>query len=204
VSFSVSELAALESGVIRIGVFFRMATLPDPVRLWLGVGVIEPGVNVLDTSGARYLGFGEIRDVPNFKQLLNGTAERVDFTLSGVAGEVLSIASQNDAQAIKGKSVNVGYALMAPDWSLLGAVRFRASYLADYLGLDQQEAGSSDDPIVRSIRLSCGTTFTARWRPQYSYFSDRDQQARSPGDRFCERTAIYANGFNKAWPTFPS
>jgi len=57
---------------------------------------------------------------------------------------------------------------------------------------------------VRSVSLSCGTLLTGRKRPGFAYFSDQDQQARFPGDRFCERTPVYANGFNKPWPKFSS
>lgn len=203
-NFNAAELAALESGVVRIGVFFRLDTQPDPVRLWLGIGAIEPGVNVLDASGARYLGFGDIQDVPNFKQMINGAAERVEFTISGVSGAILQIASGGDAGAVKGRDVHVGIAIMGSDWQLLGPVHWTANYVADYMSINQQVTDSADALTVRTISLSCGSVFTARRRPQFSYFSNRDQLARSPGDRFCERTAVYANQFNKAWPTFPS
>jgi hypothetical protein len=195
------ELAQLESGSQRIGLFFRLET--DPIiRLWLGAGNIQPGVNAYDLTGAEYVGFGAIQDIPAFKQLVNGKAVRVDFTISGVSGDILTIASGGDAEQVKGKRVAVGFALMAADWSLLGSVKWCANYVADYLSI-QQSVEDPMQPIVRSITLSCGTLMTARRRPSYAYFSDQDQQARFPGDRFCERTPVYANGFNKTWPTFP-
>lgn len=199
-SFNTDELAALDSGVVNKGIFFRLAT--DPVvRLWLGFGKIAPGVNVLDPDGETYNGFGELVNVPTFKQLLNGSAERVDFTLSGVSGELLGIASGNDAEEVKGKSVAVGFALMGADWSMLGPVHWCAFYTADYLAINQQPADASSG-IIRTIALSCGTRFTGRKRPSFSYFSDQDQQARHPGDLSCSLTPQYAHGFNKTWPTF--
>lgn len=197
-----AELAALESGKQRIGVFFRLET--DPVvRLWLGFGKINPGVNAYDLTGAVYRGFGEIQNIPAFNQLINGKAERVEFTISGVSGEILTIASGGDAQQVKGKRVAVGFALMGGDWALLGAVKWCANYTADYLSIQQAATDDPMNPIVRTISLSCGSLLTARRRPSFSYFTDQDQQARFPGDRFCERTPAYANGFNKTWPTFP-
>lgn len=202
ISFNAAELAALESGAIRLGIFFRLDT--DPVvRIWLGVGKIRPGVNVYDATGAEYLGAGEITDVPPFKQLTNGAAERIEFKLSGVSGRILEIASGGDAQQVKGKRAAYGFAIMGPDWSLLGPVHWCANYTADYLSISQELVEDPENPIVRTITLSCGTLLTARRRPGLSYFSDQDQQTRFPGDKFCERTAVYANGFNKAWPTFP-
>jgi hypothetical protein len=197
-----AELAALELGRQRIGVFFRLEA--DPVvRLWLGFGKIEPGVNAYDLSGAVYRGFGEIQDVPAFKQLVNGKAERVEFTVSGVSGEILGIASGGDSEQVKGKRVAVGFAVMNAQWALLGAVKWGANYTADYLSIAQAVTDDPLQPIVRSVTLSCGTIMTGRRRPSSSYFTDQDQQARHPGDRFCERTPSYATGFNKAWPTFP-
>jgi hypothetical protein len=197
-----AELAALESGRQRIGVFFRLDT--DPVvRLWLGFGKIHPGVNAYDLTGAVYRGFGELLNPPAFKQLINGKAERVDFTISGVSGDILGIASGGDSGQVKGKRVAVGFAIMASDWSLLGAVKWCANYTADYLAIQQAVTDDPMQPIVRTVTLSCGTIMTGRRRPSYSYFTNQDQQARFPGDRFCERTPVYANGFNKTWPTFP-
>lgn len=198
-NFNDAELAALQSGVQNIGVFFRLDT--DPVvRLWLGVFDIEPGVNVYDAEGARYAGFGELRDVPAFKQLLNGAAERVEFVLSGVSGEVLQKAL-DDADEVKGKRVATGFALLDASFALLGPVHWTARYIADFLAREQQSAETASS-IVRTVRLSCGTRFTGRRRPAYSYFSDQDQQARFSGDLFCNLAATYAHGFQKSWPVF--
>lgn len=201
-NLSVDEIAALESGAIRVGIFFRMET--DPViRLWLGFGDIKPGTNALDTDGQTYAGMGVIKEVPSLKHLINGRADRVDFTVSGVSGELLEIASGGDAQQIKGKRVSVGFAIMSPGWGLLGSIKWVANLTADYLAIKQGTSEDPKAPIVRTVTLSCGSLMTARRRPTYSYFTHQDQVARYPGDMFCERTPAYANGFNKTWPTFP-
>lgn len=199
-TFNDAELAALESGSQRIGIFFRLATDPI-VRIWLGFGDINPGVNVFDLSGGPYEGFGAIQNVPAFRQLLNGTAERVEFTLSGVSGDVLRIASGDDAEQVKGKATDVGFALMDQSWATLGPVRWTAHFIADYLSI-RQDAADPKQPIVRAISLSCGTRFTGRRRPSFSYFTNQDQQARSPGDMFCVLVPKYAHGFQKPWPQF--
>lgn len=195
-----AELAVLESGLQRIGIFFRLAT--DPVvRLWLGVGNIEPGVNVLDETGSTYRGFGEITDVPEMNQMINGAAQRVEFSLSGVSGEVMAVASANDAEEVKGKLASVGLGIFDQDWSLLGPIRWVANYTADFLSV-QQSASEDPQTIVRTVSLSCGSLMTGRRRPGRSYFTDQDQQSRYPGDMFCSLVGRYAHGFNKAWPQF--
>lgn len=198
-NFNGAELAALDSSNFRLGVFFRLAT--DPVvRLWLGFGNIEPGVNAYDLSGALYRGCGELLDVPAFRQLLNGAAERVRFGFSGVSGDVLSIAA-GEASIVKGKAVAVGVGIMAQGWTLIGEIRWCAFYVADYLSIDQS-AAAPGQAVTRSVGLSCGSRFTGRRRPSLSYLSDQDQQARYPGDLFCNLVGNYAHGFSKQWPTF--
>lgn len=197
-----AELAVLKSGMQRIGVFFRLDT--DPVvRLWLGIGKIEPGVNTLDLTGATYRGFGELPSVPEFNQMINGAANRVEFVLSGVSGDVLAIASGDDAEDVKGKDVAVGVAIMGSNWELLGAIKWFGNYTADYLAVEQPASDNPEDPIVRTVKLSCGSLMTGRRRASFSYLSNQDQQARYTGDLFCSLVPLYAHGFNKAWPIFP-
>lgn len=199
-NFNAQEIVALRAARKRIAVFFRLDTDPI-VRLWLGFGKINPGINVYDPDGAIYRGFGELLNVPAFNQLLNGAAERVEFQLSGVSGDVLAIASGSDVEQVKGKRTAVGFALMDSNWALLGEVHWFAYYVADFLAMEQQPADESS-PIVRTITLSCGTRFTGRRRPALSYFSNQDQQRRFTSDLFCSLVGNYAHEFNKTWPTF--
>lgn len=201
ISFNAAELAALASDVVSKGVFFRLATSPV-TRLWLGFGDIAPGVNVLDPAdGGSYLGFGEIQDVPVYKQLLNGTAERVAFTMSGVSGQTLALAVA-DADQVIGKQIDVGFMLFGPDWQPLGPVHWHARYIAGPISLDQQLNEDPTKSPIRSLSLSAGSLFTSRKRPSYSYFTDADQQARYPGDEFCSLAAQYTNEFNLSWPIY--
>lgn len=200
-TFNDDELEALYSGVQNIAAFFRLDTDPI-VRLWMGFGNIAAESNVFDPDGAEYIGFGELRDIPTFNQIMNGAAQRVDFTLSGVSGSVLQIAANEDADSVKGKRVAVGFGVFGSDWQLLGPPHWLATYRADRLSIDQPPVQDSSSGVLRTVTLSCGSLLTSRRRPKYSYFSDTDQQARSPGDTFCEFTPRYANNFNKKWPTF--
>jgi hypothetical protein len=198
-NFNAGELDVLQSGIQRIGVFFRLET--DPVvRLWLGVGNIKPGVNAYDPDGVIYQGFGAVQSVPSFKQMINGSAQRVEFTISGVSQDILAVASGDE---VRGKRLSIGLAILDLDWSLLGPVKWCANYTADFIRIEQVAVVDVQAMILRSVTLSCGTLLTGRRRPGLAYFSNQDQQTRFPGDRFCERTPVYANGFSKSWPTFP-
>jgi hypothetical protein len=200
--FNDAELAALYSGVQNIAAFWRLETNPV-IRLWLGFGNIQATANVLDPAGAIYQGFGEIRDLPEFTMMINGAAERVEFTLSGVSGAVFNLANNADADNVKGARVSVGIGIFNAAWQLLGEPHWMANYRADFLATRQSPTDASSN-VVRVVTLSCGTLLTSRRRPGLSYFSNPDQQARSPGDTFCDHTPRYATNFNKKWPTFPA
>jgi hypothetical protein len=197
-----AELAVLSGDVINLAAFFRLET--DPVvRLWLGFGDIVASASLLDPDGAEYTGFGEISNLPEFSQMINGAAERVDFTISGVSGPILEVAA-GDATNVQGKRVSIGFGIFDSSWQLLGAPKWFAHYRADVLSIGQQPTGDPESPIIRSITLSCGSLMTMRRRPARSYFSNVDQQARFPGDEFCSLTQKYAHGFSKPWPKLPS
>jgi hypothetical protein len=138
------------------------------------------------------------------KQMINGGAQRVDFTVSGVTGDILRVASGGDAQQVKGKRVSVGFAVMDEKWSLLGSIKWVQNYTADYLSIQQTSPTEVGQSTVRTVTLSAGTLMTGRRRPGLSYFTQQDQQARYPTDYFCERTPLYANGYGKTWPRLSS
>lgn len=200
-NFNDEEKAILASPIKSVGFFFRLETDPI-VRIWLGFGDIEPGINAYDLTGAVYSGLGSLQGVPEHKVLINGKAARVEFVASGVSGKILEIAAGGDATQVRGKRASSGFALLRPDYSLAGPVHWNANYKADYLTIEQDESGP-DGTLVRSVKLSCGTLLVSRWRPSLGYFTNKDQSGRYLGDRFCERTTIYATGQIKAWPTFP-
>lgn len=197
-----AEFTQLEAGAPRIGFFFRLDT--DPVvAIWMGVGRVKPGTDSIDpVTGRSYYGFGEILDVPSFRQLINGQAERISFTLSGVSEEIVRLATEEDAPAIKGVDTALGFALMDDEWQPLAGIKWIRRYTADVLKAGQPPVDSKDDPIVRTITLSVGSLMTGRRRPGLSYFTDFDQQRRSPGDKFCERVTLYTQETTKAWPRF--
>lgn len=198
--FSADELAALDADTQAVGYFFRLETTPI-VRIWAGAGPIKPGINAYDIAGHTYQGFGELSDIPTFQQLINGAAEQLDFTLSGasITPSILALAA-TQTNVVKLCACNLGIGIMGPDWALLGPIHWAFAGTAQFLRTVKKGAASEADQTTRSIILSVGSLFTGRRRRGLSYWTDPDQQALSPGDRFCERTVVYAEDIWKVWP----
>jgi hypothetical protein len=202
-NLSSAELTALDQAAVRIGLFFRLDTVPTPVRLWGGIGPCKPGVNALDpVDGASYAGFGELGNVPAFQQLINGAAERVEFTLSGVSAEVANIATVEDADAVKNRTCALGSAIMDADWQMVGTVHWPFQGVADFLGVSIEGASEVGGEAVRVIKLSVGNGLTGRKRRGFAYWTDQDNQRRSPGDLFCQHVAKISMVARKVWPQF--
>lgn len=190
---------ALASGAPRIGIFFRLAV--DPViRLWLGVGDCKAGIDATDGDGATYHGLGEMINVPTFSQLVNGAADRVEFQLSGISQRTLALAS-TDADEVKGAALLIGLGVFDSDWQLIAQPTWIRRLTADFISIKLDSPGG-DRPPVRTLTLSARTFLTGRRRPALSFFTDRDQQAKSPGDAFCQRTVLYSAQAVKTWPRF--
>lgn len=194
-----AELAAARSDAANIGVFFRLET--DPVvRVWAGVGDIAAPADAYDVSGATYSGLGQLANIPTVDALINGLAQRVTFTMSGVSPGIVASALE-ESDLVNGKRAALGICFFGSDWQMLSpSIRWLWRGFADYTTADQRAERSGAVPqMIRTIGLSVGTLFTGRRRRGLSYLTDHDQQARSPGDKICERTMLY-NQVVKNWP----
>lgn len=195
-NLTADQLALLEEDAHRIGVFFRLKVSPI-VRLWLGIGHIAPG-DVSDPDGAIYQGAGQLTGVPDFDQLLNAMAQRLEFFLSGVSAQVMALADESSDQ-VRDADVDLGIGIMDAKWQIVGPLVWLWRGYGDYLRFAQQAADGPDSITSRVVTLSAGSRLTERRRGRNSYLTDGDQKRRAPGDRFCERVTLYSN-FTKPWP----
>lgn len=185
----------------RVGVFFRVDSVP-PIRLWAGSGERRLPLDVVENDpGNLYSGAGELVGFPSLNQLINGVAQRVDFTLSGTAvtAEAVSMAD-GEADDIDGVTVHVGLRRYDENDMGVGPVRWIWEGTADTVSLAAQ--GGEGAEQSRTIGLGVGTTFTFRKRPRAVLWTRKDQRRRSSDDAMCDRVNRYSAESTKAWWTY--
>lgn len=160
-------------------ILIRIATDP-PARLWSGSGDLYLPIDAIETEdGARYLGGGELLDgLTDIPQLLNGTAARLELSVSGVALATTRLATE-EAENVKGAAVDIGVVRFDDLWQPIG-VTWQARYRADKLTVTRGDT-------TRTITLSMGSDDTGRSNARQGYWTPADQARRSPDDRIFDR-----------------
>ncbi|WEK42990.1 MAG: hypothetical protein P0Y64_16855 [Candidatus Sphingomonas colombiensis] len=161
-------------------------------RVWSGVGDLVIPADIVEASPALYLGGGELLSAPDFQQLINGTAERLNITVSGVTAESQRLALE-DAPTVKGARVHLVRFDFDDDWQLVG-VEYEAVFRADTITTSNDQ---SADGRTRTITLSIGTENTDRSRAPCAFWTDADQRRRSPTDRFFDHVAGITSGTSR-------
>lgn len=163
-----------------------------PARVWSGVGDLLIPADIVESEPAVYWGGGDLVSAPDFQQLMNGVAERLTLTLSGVTGESQRLALE-DAASVKGARVHLVRFDFDDDWQLDG-VEYEAVFRADSLTVGNDEGPNGR---TRTITLSIGTEDTDRSRAPIAFWTDADQRRRSPTDRFFDHIAGITSGTSR-------
>lgn len=179
--------AAKEKHRYSVLIYIDTAT---PVRIWTGVGDFETSAgDDLDPS-ATYRGIGLIGAIPALKQMIGGTAERLDIALSGV--DSLTQGFMDDSSDIRGSHLSIGITFFDADWQAVSKVAWLWTGTVDVVTSSYQQ-------LKRTITLSVGSEFIDRSRGMFTMWSNAAHQGRHPGDRFFERTSIN-NPYPLKWP----
>lgn len=168
----------------RRSYIFRLGS--DPVcRLWTGIGDLVTPSDDIDAPGATWAGAGALLSIPALKALINGVAERVRFSLSGVSSETIRLAVE-DRDTVNGAELRLGWVEFDTDWQLVDGIHWDWLGIADVIAIENAQ---SDEGRQRTISLSVASADTLRSNPNLAYFTDADQRKRSPDDAFCNQVA---------------
>lgn len=188
--------AQIDGHLVRRSVLLYIET-DEPVRAWTGVGAFQKAADAVDTEGGVYLGLGEMQDIPALQQLMNGVAQRIELSLSGVDARIVELADA-DAPEVRSKAVHIGLQFFDADWQPLAGTFWIWDGEADVIKTDT--VSSPDFGRFRTVSLSVGSITTGRRRPLLQNFTRAQQRRRSSDDAFCDRTGLYSGDSSSKWP----
>lgn len=188
-------------GFYNLGLFFRLDTSPA-LHLWFGVSDVPAAIQSIDVAGTIYNGGGWIADVPDaLEVLLNGTADRADWTLSGIPADLTANLAAT-APSVVGKRCDFALAPLDARWQLITQPQSLWVGTADFWAEEQPPQEDVTKPKLRRLTLSTMTGDTSRALPYFATWTDRDQRNLSPTDAFCGRVTRYYPGQIVRWPRF--
>lgn len=166
--FDAAGAAALRGDTItaEILAFFDFATAPQRVH---------SGFGPLSAGGVVWQGMGGLGTVSDIESAVGGIAPVVTFTLSGVGPEIANDVV-NAKTEVKGRDCYVYLQLYGPDLTPLGDL------YTLYRGVMDRLIHTASDASTWTATLTAETRFSRRGLPPFGNLTDRDQQARYPGD----------------------
>jgi hypothetical protein len=186
--FSETVKAQIEGRKPRLAPLQRFDFLSGTQRYWPGFGPITAGGHVwLGTQGLSAIG--------EITASSNGSAPEQTFTLSGVDASFVA-AAQAAKPEYYGRLAFIYFQFFDENWQTLDSpVPFWWGRMYSLIAREVP----AEKTRTRALTLSAETIFASRRRPRNSYYTDRDQQSRFPGDRACEHTL----GMQSKLITFP-
>lgn len=175
----------LRNGSIAEAVLCWMDFATGAKRWWAGFGD-------LDHAGYRWSGTGDTIGISDLTTDYQMSADPVSFDLAATP-EMMALAQANPT-AVRGRTVIVyGQLFSTLASAAVSAWQPLGSPFALFSGTMGQMTYAADGASNRKISLQCEGLWVRRNAPPRGLLTDRDQQARYPGDKGCERMPIYTN-----------
>ena len=176
--FTPDQIDILSKTVVRVDLMAEFQFRSETMYLWNGnTPLVSGGRTFLPAYGAATIeGVG----------ISGGTvSESVDFTLNALPGQPLDFlrVALEETQDIVQQLVIVYLQLFNSDWQPVGVP------IAIFWGFMQpprvnRTPAQDDQGSIQSISMTAENAFFNRSRPPLGRCTDRDQQTRSPGDKF--------------------
>ena len=178
----------------RESFIFRLET-DEPAMFWTGHGdLLLPADDVL-AAPTLALGGGDLVNLPDLEQLINGIAQRVEVRLSGVSQRTAVLAAGEAAQ-VAGAAAYIGRVEFDEAWQQAGPVEW------EWTGEGRKLAVAGDDGEdgrMRTLTLTLAAGDTTRSRAPLSFFTDADQRRDFPTDSVFSHVAGINAGTSRRW-----
>lgn len=193
--FSPGEVAILSSGTCRCATLVEFQFADGDVFLWNGLGV-------RNFNGIEYTGCGDLGTIEGLEEARSPVSQQVTFTLSGVGDSPVDLLARviDSSDLVQGRLAIVSLQLFNDDWGAVG------NPVPVYFGLMMpprvtREPATETQGASRTISLPTENLFYGRHRPPSGRYTDREQQSRFPGDRFCEYVPQMVD-LTLTWPDY--
>lgn len=193
--FTPTEAAALAATTVRVASLVDLMFTGAPTYLWNGFGSRVFGAKT-------YLGCGDLGSIEGLEEARNPVSQQVTLTLSGVPDSPADLLAKalEETDIVQGNLAIISLQLFDADWQTVG------SPIPIYFGIMQpprvtREAATETTGARRLLQLPVENLFYSRSRPPAGRYTDREQQARFPGDLFCAYTPQLTNKVLN-WPDF--
>lgn len=169
------QAEAVASSTVHMATLVEMQFRSRTMRLW-------NGFSRLRVSDAEWTGAGLIGSISGLTQTRQLTSEKVTLNLDATTAEVQALAVAGKADA-EGQPCLIWLQLLTGQWQPLGA-RIPAFWgIMQHLSIERS-AASGDGGGTRTVKIDVENPFAARARAPARFYTDQDQQADHPGDRF--------------------
>lgn len=183
-------------GSHQLGIFLRISTDPA-LHMWFGINDIPANFDSIDPDGTVYLGGGKLVGVPTLEVLVNGTADSVEFTLSGI--DATTAAKTIDSlPVVRGATVQMGITTLDQYFQPMSDIIPIWTGTASHVG-EQSPATPSGQSVTLTLSLAVVAGEATRSRPARTLWSSAHQKAISSSDKFCDETARLARGVQPTW-----
>lgn len=182
-------------GSHQLGIFLRIDTDP-PLHLWFGDGDRPANFDSIDPDGTVYVGCRLI-GIPTVEVLVNGTADSVEFTLSGI-DPATAARTMDSLPPVRGAAVHLGLTTLDCYFQPMSAIIPIWHGTASHTGEISPPVEEGQNRTV-TLSLSVVSGEATRSRAARSLWSSPHQKAISPTDLFCDGTARLARGVQPTW-----
>lgn len=180
--FTADQLDTLSASTVRLDLLAKFDFTSDTIRVWNGhTDLVSGGHTWQPLHGAA--------TIDGLAMPTGTTSEQVTFEVNGLPDQAVDFLSSAIAETpeVDQQLVTVFIQLFGDDWQPIG------SPIGIWWGFCQPPRVSRSQMhdgsgAIQSISLTAENAFFNRSRPPYGRYTDRDQQKRSPGDKFFQFT----------------
>lgn len=167
--------AYLQGNTVRAPHLVELCLATQARRFWNG------SYELVTNDGRHWFGLNKLGSIEGLSD--PGTLESAElrFTVSGVDARMLTLAATMNREEYVNRDAVVLIQFLDDDWQLLDDPIEISTGILDVLEVSRQPDGEGGSHRTISVRAQ--NMFYGRGIPPASFFTNNDQQQRSPGDR---------------------